>query len=183
MDPFVGEIKIVPYNFAPQGWAFCNGQQLSIQQNAALFSLLGTTYGGNGTTTFALPDFRGRVPVHQGTSLQMTVVMGEASGSSTNTLILSEMPAHNHVLAVNNTAAATSNVNTPANTTVLGQSVGVPSQGANFTVNMYGTTAPTASLAPASLANAGSSQPHENRQPYLVLHFIIALQGIFPSRN
>lgn len=177
--PFLGEIKIISWNFAPQGWSFCNGQLLPINQNQALFSLLGTTYGGNGQTTFALPDFRGRVPMHIGGGH----IQGQAAGEAAHTLIISELPSHIHSVAVDSATAATSNSNTATTNSILGQSIGTPPTGASFPMSMYGTNAPAAGLAAQTLGNAGGSQPHENMQPYLVLNFIIALQGVFPSQN
>jgi microcystin-dependent protein len=164
--PYLGEIKIISWNYAPKGWAFCNGQALPINQNQALFSILGTTYGGNGQTTFALPDFRGRVPIYQGQGW----LNGQKAGQEFHTITLSELPAHNHFLSASNLADGT-NTNAP---------------GGNFPANdpqnPYRTN-PNTSFAPLSVTNIGGSQPHENRQPFLVLNFIIALQGIFPSRN
>jgi microcystin-dependent protein len=176
--PFLGEIKMISWNFQPKGWAFCNGQFLPINQNQALFALLGTQFGGNGQTTFALPDLRGRVPAHADGGSP-----GTASGEPAHTLITAEMPAHNHQINVDATTPAASNTNVPAANTVLGQTVGAPSQGANFSVQMYGSEAPAAGLAPATIGNTGGSQPHNNLQPYLVVNFIIALTGVFPSRN
>jgi microcystin-dependent protein len=164
--PFLGEIKIIAWNFPPKGWALCNGQFLPINQNQALFSILGTTYGGNGQTTFALPDFRGRIPIHMGDGF----ILGQAGGQEFHTVTMSEMPAHNHFMNASNTADG-SNVNEPSNNIL-----------ANSPVPPYRTTANT-TLAPQSITNVGGSQPHENRQPFLTLNFIIALQGIFPSRN
>jgi microcystin-dependent protein len=163
--PFMGEIKIVAFNFAPKGWAQCNGQFLPINQNQALFSILGTTYGGNGQTTFALPDFRGRIPIHQGQSF----LTGNAGGQETHTLTQSEMPAHTHVLQANKQAA---DVNVLSGN-LFGQASG----------GIYGNPTTLTSLLPSTISNVGGSQAHENRQPYLVLCFIIALQGVFPSRN
>src|SRR5688572_16403795 len=162
--PFLAEIKIISWNFAPQGWAFCSGQFLPINQNQALFSLLGTTYGGNGQTTFALPDFRGRAPIHMGAGF----TQGQAGGQEFHTITMSEMPAHNHFVNATDTPGT---VNTPQ-----GNFLG------NSNVSPYRTAADT-TLNAASISNVGGSQPHENRQPYLVLNFIIALQGVFPSRN
>jgi len=162
--PFLGEVKIISWNFPPKGWAFCNGQFLPINQNQALFSLLGTTYGGNGQTTFALPDLRGRAPVHFGQS----ITQGEAAGQTAHTITMSEMPAHNH-LPQGNTAAP---------------SQGLP--GGNYWAGIagsYSDLSPDNSMNPASITSVGGSQPHQNMQPYLVVNFIIALQGIFPSRN
>lgn len=164
-EPFLGEIKIISWNYAPKGWAFCSGQFLPINQNQALFSILGTTYGGNGQTTFALPDFRGRVPIYQGQGF----VLGQKGGQETHTLIQSEMPQHNHVLQANSAAG---NASAPNNNFL-----------ANISTKAYGGFTNLTTLSPSTVTNAGGSQAHENRQPYLVLNFIIALQGIFPSRN
>ena len=176
---YLGEIRIMSFGFAPKNWAICNGQFLPIAQNQTLFGLLKTTYGGNGTTTFALPNLQGRMPVHIGNG----IVLGEKGGETAHTLIASEMTAHNHQINADGNTAAASNSDTPAATSFLGQSVGVPSQGSSFAVSMYGTSAPTQTLAPATIGNSGGNQPHENMSPYLVLNFIIALQGIFPSQN
>jgi len=163
--PFMGEIKIVSFNFAPKGWAQCNGQFLPINQNQALFSLLGTQFGGNGQTTFALPDFRGRIPIHMGDGF----TIGQSGGQEFHTVTTSEMPAHNHVLQANSAAGDTG---TPNNNFL-----------ANISTKAYGAFADLTTLSPTTVTNAGGSQPHENRQPFLVLCFVIALQGIFPSRN
>jgi microcystin-dependent protein len=165
--PFLGEIKIISWNFAPKGWALCNGQFLPINQNQALFSLLGTMYGGNGQTTFALPNFRGRAPAHVGSSLS---VVGQAGGQSAHTVTQSEMPAHNHFINCTNNVGTTQN---PSGTVILSKSV----------ANSFGGNTEAVTMNPGTLLVIGGSQPHENRQPYLVLNFIIALQGIFPSRN
>ena len=173
-QPFLGEIKIISWNFAPQGWAFCNGQFLPINQNQALFSLLGTTYGGNGQTTFALPDFRGRSPYHVGSSM----TLGQRGGEAAHTLTQSEMAAHTHTPMASNTSG---NLVFPATLSPVASH----NTWAITTQNPY-TAAPGASLAamdPNSVSSTGGSQPHENRQPYTVLNFIIALIGIFPSRN
>lgn len=163
--PFMAEIKIISWNYAPKGWAFCNGQFLPINQNQALFSILGTTYGGNGQTTFALPDFRGRIPLHVGNGL----LQGNTGGEEFHTLNMGEMPAHNHVLQGNSAAG---NALAP-NNNFLG----------DISTKAYGGVANLTTLSPSTVTNAGGSQPHEDRQPFLVLNFIIALQGIFPSRN
>ncbi len=165
-QPFMGEIKIISWSFAPKGWAFCNGQLLPINQNQALFSILGTTFGGDGRVNFGLPDYRGRVPTHVGSGL----ILGQAGGQEFHTVTMQEMPAHNHLANASNKADGT-NVNTPSGN--------FP---ANSSVSPFRSTANT-TLAPQSVTNVGGSQPHENRQPFLVLNFIIALQGIFPSRN
>ena len=180
-QPFLGEMKIISWNFAPKGWAFCNGQFLPINQNQGLFSLLGTMYGGNGQTTFALPDMRGRVPIHVGGSF----TQGQAGGENAHTVTAQEMPTHNHMLSADANTAATSNAFLPAAGSSLGQSVGQPSQGSPFALNIYSTNtgAPLGAMSPAVVGNTGGSQPHENRQPFLALNMIIALQGIFPSRN
>jgi microcystin-dependent protein len=164
--PFLGEIKIIAWNYAPKGWAFCNGQFLPINQNQALFSLLGTMYGGNGQTTFALPDFRGKIPMHVGSGH----TQGETAGQYAHTLTMSEMPAHNHFMQVSNNTSSTQN---PSASVILGKSV----------ANTFGGVSALTTMNPGSITNTGGSQPHTNTQPYLVLNFIIALQGIFPSRN
>jgi microcystin-dependent protein len=164
-EPFIGSVILFAGNFAPRGWAFCDGQLLSISQNTALFSILGTTYGGNGQTTFALPDLRGRAPVgpRQGPGLA-NHDLGEVGGVENVTLNVGQMPAHNHSLPA---SGAEQETNNPTNA--------VPAKG-----GVFGTTANT-NMAPMSVA--GASQPHENRPPYLGLNYIIALEGIYPSRN
>jgi microcystin-dependent protein len=172
--PFLGEIKIISWNFPPKGWALCNGQFLPINQNQALFSILGTTFGGNGQTTFALPDFRGRSPYHRGSSM----VLGQAGGENAHTLNVSEMPAHTHIPNASN---ASGNLPFPAAASPVVQH----NIWAVSTQNPY-VGAPASNLVSMNagcISNAGGSQAHENRQPYTVLNFIIALQGIFPSRN
>lgn len=172
--PYMSEIKIVAFNFAPKGWALCNGQFLPINQNQALFSLLGTTFGGNGQTTFALPDFRGRAPIHQGQGW----LLGQAGGQEFHTLITSEMPAHNHFLQASTTDADTTNIRTAP--PGLSPNILARNQGNMYAPNVSGGAVP---MQPATVSNLGGSQPHENRQPYLVLNFVIALIGVFPSRN
>jgi microcystin-dependent protein len=162
-DPYLGEIRIFSFNFAPKGWAMCNGQLLAINQFQALFALLGTTYGGNGTQNFALPNLQGQVPVHFGSGF----TQGQTGGEASHTLITSEMPAHTHIVSGNSTA----NTASPAGDTW-----------ATAPANAYATTASGAML-PSAIGQAGGSQPHENRQPYLVLNVCIAMVGIFPSRN
>lgn len=165
-DPFLGEIKIISWNYVPQGWAFCNGQQMPINQNQALFALLGTMYGGNGQTTFALPDFRGKVPIHVGAGY----TQGQTGGEQAHTVTASEMPQHIHIAQ-----AYSQN----------GDSV-VPTGNVVGTVNnLYAPVGAggLVTLAPGSVSNVGGSQAHNNMQPYLVLNFMIALIGIFPSRN
>jgi microcystin-dependent protein len=182
-DPFIGELKLVGFNYAPRGWAFCNGQQLAIQTNQALFSLLGTQYGGNGQTTFALPDLRGRVPLHADTSPGGTFSIGQGGGEEAHTLLTTELPQHNHLLAGDATTAAASNSATPVAGNALGATIG-KNKTSTFPANIYNTTGgATGTLAPATIGNSGGSQPHENRQPFTVMNWIIALNGIFPSRN
>ncbi len=165
-EPFMGEIRIMSFVFAPVGWALCNGQFLPINQNQALFSLLGTTYGGNGQTTFALPDLRARTPIHVGGGH----TLGERGGEQAHTLNIAELPTHTHVL--NGTSAAS--VNTPAATSLLGKSAPQP---------VYGGATSLGAMDPRSIGNIGGSQAHLNMQPFLTLSFCIALQGIFPSQN
>jgi microcystin-dependent protein len=166
-QPFLGEIRILGFNFPPRGWAFCNGQLLGIQQNAALFSVLGTTFGGNGTQNFALPNMQGRTPMHFGGN----VVLGQIAGEEHHTLLLSEIPGHTHSV---NAAKADANSDTPVGN-VLAASV-------NF--SLYSTTRSTlTALVSTTIENNPGGQPHPNLQPYLVLNFCVALSGIFPSRN
>lgn len=166
--PFIAEIVMFGGNFAPRSWAFCSGQILSIAQNTALFSILGTTYGGNGQTTFALPDLRGRVPMHPGNGPGLTPrSLGEQAGTETVTLITNQIPAHNHALIANNTAA---NDNLPNGNALSDGSI-------------YTSAAPNAQMNVASIGNTGGNQPHNNIQPFTCVNFIIATQGIFPSRN
>ena len=172
-EPFVGQIIMAGFNFAPRGYATCDGQLLSIAQNTALFSLLGTTFGGNGTTTFALPDLRGRVPIHQGQGPGLTDrTMGEVSGSENVTLIINEMPAHNHLI---NGLNSNGNVKTPAGN-VLANVQGTAT-------NVYSNLAANSTMNNAAITSTGGNQPHNNMQPYLVINFCIAMEGIFPSRN
>jgi len=172
-DPFVAEIRIFPFNFAPKGWAWCDGQLLPISQNTALFSLLGTTYGGDGKSTFALPDLEGSAPMHPGQGPGLSLHdLGETGGSQTVTLIQSEMPAHNHAMNAQNTP--TGQVADPT-----GGTFARPASGNLFTTNLGSIV----QMAPNALAAAGSSFPHNNMQPYLTFYFNIALQGVFPPRT
>jgi len=172
MDPFVAEIRIFPFNFAPKGWAWCDGQLLPLSQNTALFSLLGTTYGGNGKSNFALPDLQGRAAMHPGQGPGLSLHdLGETGGSETVTLLESEMPSHPHTLQSN---AATANRTTPVANALARVSGAAPYAPAG---------APTATLAGQALAPAGGDQPHNNLQPYLTFYFNIALQGVFPPRT
>jgi microcystin-dependent protein len=163
--PFLGEIKIISWNFPPKGWAFCNGQLLPINQNQALFSILGTTYGGDGRVTFGLPNLQARVPMHVGNG----IVLGELGGETAHTLNISELPAHTHVL---NGTGVVATVNVPTGN-YLATSPG----------EIYGPPGNDTSLDPRGITVIGGSQAHENMSPYLVLNFVIALQGIFPSQN
>jgi microcystin-dependent protein len=172
-DPFVAEIRVFPFNFAPTGWAFCDGQLLPLSQNTALFSLLGTTYGGDGKSTFALPDLQGSVAMHPGQGQGLSLRdLGEMSGSETVTLLVSEMPAHTHTLMAGN-------VEDDGNLQVGGP-MRVLAKSANG--QAYGPAANLVTMAPQALSPAGGSLPHNNMQPYLTLNYCIALQGIFPPR-
>lgn len=167
--PFLGEIYIVPYTFAPRGFAFCNGQILSIAQNSALFALLGTTYGGNGISTFALPDLQGRTPIGSGQGAGLSNrTLGEAGGAATVTLGINEMPAHAHALATSSGAADRSNAR--------GNYLALPPD------PVYSSAASDTSLGNV-MTPAGGGQAHNNLSPYLAVNFVIALAGIFPSRN
>jgi microcystin-dependent protein len=171
-SPFVGEIRLFSFNFAPRGWALCNGATLSISQNAALFSLLGTTYGGNGVSTFNLPDLRGRTATHYGASAAGTMVQGEVGGTETVTLTIPTIPAHNHTVF--------------ATTTVADKRPAIGHFFAADTASVadyYHAPVATVALDSRSLSQTGGSQPHPNMQPYLVMNYCIATSGIYPSRN
>lgn len=180
-QPYLGEISIFAGNFPPLGWKFCDGQLLAISENDALFALIGTTYGGDGVTTFALPDLRGRVPIHQGSYAGRTFILGQSSGTESVTLLTNNLPMHNH------------SVNGDISFKTRGDSAG------NFAApddhyiaqaplkKFFGRTVTTDKMAPLTCSGiigpAGNSMPHDNMQPYLALHFIIAEYGVFPSRN
>ncbi|WP_165185475.1 phage tail protein [Caulobacter soli] len=177
---YMGEIRIMAFNYAPKNWAMCNGQTLAISQNQALFSLLGTTYGGNGVTTFCLPDLRTLVPGHVGQGY----TLGETLGEYSHTLLQTEIPQHTHFFKVDDTNAASSNTSAAAAGKSFGQTAGSLNGSSPVAFNMYSSTlTPTSVMAPQALGIAGGSQPHENRQPFLTLNICIALSGIFPSRN
>ncbi len=164
-EPFLSEIRIMSFSFPPRGWALCNGQLLPINQNQALFSLLGTTYGGDGRVNFALPNLQGRVPIHTGSGH----TLGERGGEQAHTLSISELPTHAHVARATNTAATT---NAAAGNLL-----------ASVSSNLYITATNLTSLSPSEISTVGGSQAHLNMQPFLTLNFSIALQGIFPSPN
>jgi microcystin-dependent protein len=173
-DPFVAEIRIFPFNFAPKGWAWCDGQLLPLSQNTALFSLLGTTYGGNGKSNFALPDLQGRAPMHPGQGPGLSLHdLGESGGSETVSLLESEIPVHTHTLRGNFNQA---DVNDPS----PARSIARSNPG---TLYQSTTNANLIMMAPESLAPAGGDQPHNNMMPYLTFYFCIALQGVFPPRG
>ena len=168
-DPFVAEIRIFPFNFAPKGWAWCDGQLMPLSQNTALFSLLGTTYGGNGKSNFALPDLQGRAPMHPGQGPGLSLHdLGETGGSETVTLLESEIPAHTHALRA---VEDDGQFFTPVNGFLAAGN------------SMYSNAAANTTMAPQMLAPAGGDQPHNNLQPYLTFYFCIALQGVFPPRS
>ncbi|MEO8164154.1 MAG: tail fiber protein [Betaproteobacteria bacterium] len=168
-EPYIAEIRMNAFNFAPSGWAMCNGQLLPIAQNSALFSILGTTFGGNGVQTFALPDLRGRAPIHWGSGPQGNVNLGQSGGEENHTLTTAEMASHTHQAQANSGGA---NVPTPVNNVWCAESQ-----------SAYTPNGPDGVMNPTSIGNNGGSQPHSNLEPYLVVTFCIALQGIFPSRN
>lgn len=170
-EPFLSEIRIFSFNFPPKGWALCNGQLLPINQNQALFALLGTTYGGNGQTNFALPNLRGRTPIHSGNGH----TLGEAAGTTAVTINIQQLPTHTHFL--NNNMAVVSDTQNATQGSPGGNNW------ANAGKQMWCTSQPNATMNPQSVGSVGGNQPHTNMQPYLVLNFCIALQGIFPSPN
>jgi microcystin-dependent protein len=175
-NPYLGEVRIFGFNFAPLGWATCDGQILSIAQNTALFSLLGTNYGGNGTTTFGLPNFQGDTGVNQGQGPGLSqYFLGQQSGTTTVTLNQNNLPSHNHVINTRGAGVSSQGLHAPTNAAFLGNSE--PDR-------LYNTTAtPTLSMAPQAIGPSGQGQAHDNMQPYEVLLFCIALRGVFPPRS
>jgi microcystin-dependent protein len=165
-EPYVGEIRLFAGSFAPVGWAFCDGQTMAIASNEVLFNLVGTTYGGDGQSTFALPDLRGRVPVHQGNGY----VQGGSGGAETVTLTAAQLPAHRHAMLASTTAASAAH----GPSEVLGSSAAM---------RLYGTGTPSMAMDPNAITPAGGGQPHENMPPFVALNYIIALYGIYPSQN
>jgi microcystin-dependent protein len=191
-DPFLSEIMICSFNFAPKGWAMCNGQFLPINQNQALFALLGTTYGGNGQTTFALPDLRGRVPMHMGSGH----TLGEKAGAASSTISLLHLPQHTHAMSASgkngdkapptsNYLAAVNSLYSPSLNRILDpRRDRIPLDAVPMPAPVFSSSGgATTTMNPASVTNVGGSQAHNNMQPYLTLNFCIALQGIFPSQN
>lgn len=174
-DPFVAEIRIFPFNFAPKGWAWCDGQLLPISQNTALFSLLGTTYGGDGKSTFALPDLQGTAPMHPGQGPGLSLHdLGETGGTETVTLLESEIPTHSHSMSASSQLGFENQVSVAGAGQLFAMGDGI---------NLYGTAGNFVAMSPNALAPAGGAQPHNNMQPYLTLYFNIALQGVFPPRS
>ena len=172
-EPYLGEIRLVSFQFAPRGWALCNGQLLAINQNQALFSILGTTYGGNGFNNFALPNLQGAVPMHFAQTGDSLVPLGQSNGEELHTLQQTEMPSHSHGLLA---SGAFMNTSSPGG--------GVPAAKPRFGQNIYAAPgSPLTAMNPQAIPASGGNQPHENRQPYLTLNFVIALTGIFPARN
>ena len=165
-DPFIGEIKMFGGNFAPVGYAFCNGDLMAISQNETLFTLIGTTYGGDGQNNFGLPNLQGRIPVHQGSGF----ALGQSAGTENTTITTQQLPSHNHPLNASSNNGETGNPSGKA-------------PAANSTANIYSPTAATASLGNGSISVIGGSQPHDNMMPFLCVSFIIALEGIYPTQN
>jgi microcystin-dependent protein len=173
-NPFVAEIRIFPFNFAPTGWAFCDGQILPLSQNTALFSLLGTTYGGDGKSNFALPNMQGNVPMHPGQGPGLSLHdLGETGGSDTVTLLESEIPSHNHAMM---TFGGQASGHAPAPNVSFARAVGIDAYSATSTSGLV-------QMSDSTVAPAGGDQPHNNLQPYLTLNFCIALQGVYPPRT
>ncbi|HEY4358052.1 MAG TPA: tail fiber protein [Acidobacteriaceae bacterium] len=177
-DQYLGEIRMVGFNFAPQGWAFCNGQIMSIQQNTALFSLLGTTYGGNGQTTFALPNLQSRVPIHWGQGPGLSNYdWGQTAGVEGVQLTTQQMPQHNHLMAVNGAGASASSATPAGNVLANTAARGIPG------TSIYAAGSDGSTMLATAISFSGSSGAHTNIQPYLAVTFIIALVGIYPPRN
>ena len=175
-EPYLGQILIVSFDFAPKGWAQCNGQIMPIAQNTAVFSLIGTYYGGDGFSTFALPDLRGRVPIHQGTGPGLSPYnVGQVGGSETVTLLLEQMPAHTHQMMGQSSLGT---LTSPFSSNGTGYIWAAQSR-----LNIYSAAVPDTAMGAQSITSAGGNLPHPNMSPYLVLNYIIALQGVFPSRN
>lgn len=174
-EPFLAEIKMVGFNFAPRGWAFCDGQILPISQNQSLYSLLGTTYGGDGRTSFALPDLRGRTPVDVGSSNGNSFQQGEKGGEETHTLSIQQMPTHTHSFSATN--------DTATQQAPSGNLLAQTPTGIGNIYSDHNSNTPDVSLNTAAIANTGGGQAHENMQPFIAINFCIALQGLFPSRN
>jgi microcystin-dependent protein len=172
--PYVGEIMMFGGNFAPQGWAFCDGSLLAINQNAVLFNLIGTTYGGDGQNTFGLPDLRGRMPIHQGQGPGLSSYnIGQSGGTETVTLTSNQIPSHTHLI---NSVNANGNSKTPVGTTI-------PANVSGTNTNAYSSAATDSNMSPTIVGNAGGNNPHNNIQPILVINYCISLFGVFPSQN
>ena len=169
-DPYVGEIRLFAGSFAPNGWAFCDGGVLPIAENEVLFTLIGTTYGGDGQQTFALPDLRGRVPVHQGSNGQSSYVIGQTGGVETATLTTAQLPPHTHALLASTTPAA------------IGKGP-ADALGASSAMNFYGGGTPNVAMDPHAIASTGGGQPHQNMAPFVGMNYILSLFGIYPSQN
>jgi microcystin-dependent protein len=170
MDPFIGEVRLVGFNFAPVDWAICNGQTLSISENSTLFNLIGTTYGGNGQTTYNIPNLQGRTPIHQGSNGVTNYVIGQMGGAETVTVNVTQYPMHSHTLSASSNT--TGGVNNP-NGNVLGD-----------LANVYAATSPTGTMGSSTLSpSVGGNQPHNNLQPFLALNWIIALYGVYPTQS
>jgi microcystin-dependent protein len=175
-DPFIGEIRLFAGNFAPAGWAFCAGQIVAISGNEALYQLIGTTYGGNGQSNFALPNLQSRVPVHAGTGAGSSYSLGQTGGVETVSLTVQQMPSHNHTLG----ASTTGQTLAPATNTLLGAATAPGQPGSTY---VYRAAPENATLNPSTILNSGSSQPHTNIQPYVAVNYIIALYGRFPTQS
>lgn len=180
-EAYIGQIKLFGFNYAPKSWALCQGQILPIKQNEALYSLLGTLYGGDGQSTFGLPDMGGRTPF-QFNSQYVQGVAG-AGGEEAHTLIVNEMPAHNHLMVTDGSSSDSGTLSSPASAEVLGAASGVTQPSGTFGVTLYATATPTGTLDSSAIAPTGGGDPHNNLMPYLVLNYSIALSGLYPSKG